>query len=61
MMQVEEIISDRWEKCYQKKVKELGKRWGKDNHQRGLAILDSNYIANAAILREQGNLGREGL
>lgn len=43
-----------------KEKKEVGDRLGKDNGQRGLTVLDSNCIVNAAILREQGNLRRKG-
>ena len=41
-------------------MKEVGDKLGKGNGQRGLEVLDSKYIVNAAILREQGNLRRMG-
>ena len=59
MERVEKIKNDRFEKsCKRKKTKEVGDRLGKDNGQRGLTVLDSHYIVNDAILREEGNLRR---
>lgn len=43
----------------EKKAKELGDRLGKDDCQR-TCNFGFQYIENAAIFREQGNLGIKG-
>lgn len=43
------------------KAKEFDDSWGKDNCQRRLTSLNSNYHENFTIMREQRNLEKKGL